>query len=252
MNRSFPLLVGIVALMPIAVDAPPDSSDYGETRMHVGAGLGQYAFVVRDCDGNKVSELPVNAQDVGVAVDHRFARTPVSIGVNGGWTRDDPGTLWDRNADPSAPVSGFSPSTNSYINPHAALEWRRFGIGAGWIGHEHPLPFGTNDPGVAQDNPDDMSLHLRIGPRDGVHFRGSWMEGVPIYSDGGYLNFGMGFPVSGSQVFLGMTDGPMERVGASLQLDHPLTPTLSAGVRAQSNFDGAGNVGLALEYKIRH
>jgi len=256
MSRSFPLLIGIVVLMPLAADAPDSGSkgDPGETRLRVGGGVGQYAFIARDCDGAKLSELPVDAVDLGAAAEHRFAGKPLTVGVRGGWTHNEPGTLWERNPDPYAPaVPRAGAFTVSYINPYAALEWRRFGIGAGWIEHDRPLPFGTNDPGTSpQDNPDNGSAHVRIGPRDGVHFQASYLEGVPIYSDGGYFNFGMGFPVSNARLFVGGTAGPMDRMGTTVGLDYPLTPALRAGIRGQSNFDGAGNVGLALEYRIPH
>jgi hypothetical protein len=85
-----------------------------------------------------------------------------------------------------------------------------------------------------------------------VHFQASYLEGVPIYSDGGYFNFGMGFPVSNARLFVGGTAGPMDRMGTTVGLDYPLTACAACGHSRQSNFDGAGNVGLALEYRIPH
>jgi len=256
MNRSLPLLVGIVALMPIAVDAPPDSSrDSGETRLRAGVGYGYYAFITRDCEGKELSRVGAHSLDGGFAADHRFAGTPVVVGVAGGWTRDDigPFTIY-------APVSG-APSQisqtvwNRYVNPRVAFESRSFGIGAGWVSHEREFITTGDDPGyLGEHNENDVSAHIRIGATDRKCFTASWMEGVPIYADGSYFNMGFAGPLSQHvRLFGGLAaGGPLDRPGVLVRLDADVKPWLRAGVRLQGNASNVGNVGLALETRIPH
>jgi hypothetical protein len=242
MSRSLTLLLGLTALLPVAVEAPPDSTRHGETRLQVAGGYGYYAIITRGCQGEILSKIPIHSLDGAIGVDHRFARVPERVGVRGGWTRDRVGD-----------AGSLGTLRNSYVNPFVDAEGPSGSFSLGWVAHRHDFPTTGEQARVQVHHPfNDLSFHLIAGS-ERRYFAIRWMEGMPIYSDGGYLNVGAGEQPAGSRFsgFLGMAaGGPMEGAGPMLRLGFDVTPRLRLGLTGQTNLTRAGNVGLALEYRF--
>jgi hypothetical protein len=210
------LMTGLLAaVMPLAMEAPrefetfPDS--LGQTRVRLAGGAGTYAFVVRGCEGQVIGTLPVHYRDAGVSLDHRFAGSPIRVGVRAGMLHDEIGGA-------SGSVFGLQEgtTTNRYVNPNFEIDRGNGAVSLGWVVHERD--FITTGEG-AREQPDhplnDLSASVRFGRPEGRYFAVRWMESVPLYSEGGYLTMGLGgSPQPGLELSVGMSaGGPFEGAG---------------------------------------
>lgn len=256
MNRHLGLLVGFASVLPLAVEvpAPADSgmARRGETRLRIAGGYGHYAFMARNCEGRVIDQVPVRTKDVGAAVDHRFAGQPVRIGIRAGGTRDEIGRGKDSLRFANVPQNRTL--TNRYVNPFIEVDGEDAGFSVGYVFHTDEFPTAGENARNQVDHPaNDLSAHLRVGRRDERYFQLSWMEGVPIYSDGGYLTLGVGgtLPARRFEGFIGIgAGGPMEGGGPMLRGSYALTPALRLQLMLHGNTSGAATVGLGAEYRI--
>ncbi len=254
MSRSLIGIVAFTTLLPLAIEVAPDSAAQptGETRFRVAGGYNYYSLVVTDCMGRVTNHVPVHAYDGAVAVDHLFSGTPIRVGVRGGWTQDRLG-----GAAPASDLRGVEQHVtfhNRYVNPFVDLERPRGGFGIGWIAHDHEFITDDEESWWRTRQPfHDVSLHVRLGPEAG-YLGISWMEGMPIYSDGGYLNVGVGGQPAGSRVsaFFGLMGGPTHGTGVIGRLGFDATPALGMSIRGQTANSGGrvGSLSIALEYRV--
>ncbi len=261
MTRSAATLGVLIALMPLAVEAPIGSdssrSDPSFTRFRAAAGYGSYAFISRGCQGEVIDRIPASYHDVAGAIEHHDGATHLTIGVRGGRVHDDIG------------VSSLSPPTdsiaspardNAYVNPYLAFEEGEASVGFGVVFHEREFITAGEQARTQPSHPlNDFSAHMRIGRLEEQYFELSWMEGMPIASDGGYLTAGVGGRVSPTvpvDVFAGLgTGGPFEGAGLALRGGLEISPGLTLGVRSRIGHSGGANasgVALALEYRFAH
>ncbi len=258
MRRRFGLLLGCVATLPLAVEKPvapgPDTDRRGQTTLRAAGGIASYGFMVRGCNGNIIDQVPVQARDAAVGIDHRFGNIPLRVGVRGGWTSDEFGSPEDSLRFPGVPQDRTL--TNRYVNPYVTLDNGDFAISAGPVFHERE--FITAGEGARQwdDHPsNDMSLGLRIGREDAKYFQASWMESMPLYSDGGYLKMGIGGRTPNGRVgaLIGLgAGGPMEGAGPMLETDFALTRALRVQVMMHANTSTGAAVGVGASYAIPH
>lgn len=198
--RHLPL--GVIALaLPLAVEVevPSDSS---VTQLRVAAGGGHYVALVRDCDGNVTNQADGSFYDVAAGVDHKFGGSPWSIGLSGGYLHDEgfPGDSTQVGVAVQNRVSGYY-----YVSPSIGLTWRRFAIAVGATRFSRKLlnpndVFGDDYDTVnftEESDPDWFpSAAIRIGPASDLHFTASLFSAFPMYSGGGYFDFGFGDRVS--------------------------------------------------------
>ncbi len=173
-------LATIIAVLPLSVDAPRDSSHrHGETRFDAAAGVGQYGIVTRGCNNQVIDVVDRELRGGALQVEHE---TPagVVIGVRGGQVREkqDPRTRIDPYGGGTTTDPGGS-LTNRYVNPYLALEREVTGIGVGWLHAEHSFAAG----GEKRDRY-DVSGHLRFGSRDDASFAIRFMEDLPLQQMG--------------------------------------------------------------------
>src|SRR5438445_12985812 len=73
------------------------------TRFEVMAGGGDYALITRGCTGDVVGiidRVRVDYREAGVAIERGLGRSGVSLGVRGGWVRDEVGADSATHLDP--------------------------------------------------------------------------------------------------------------------------------------------------------
>jgi len=258
MSRSRWCLIALSALTPISVQVHTEGDTSATitmsdgTRVEVYGGAGEYSFISRGCEG-VVSRRPVSFHDVGGGIEQALGKTGLSIGVRGGWMRDDIGRLEGGNS--FAPATESPDSTrvvieNRYVNPYITYEKPRGSVGLGWVAHDKE--FITAGEGARQEDQhplNDFSGHLRIGP-ERHYFAVRWMESVPIYSGGGYLTIGVGGrPANGRlSLYGGMgAGGPYEGAVIMLQAGYPLGNHVTVGARTRLGWSGDRNAsGVAL------
>jgi len=252
--------IGLVAaLMPLAVEIPYDStgSDFGATRVRVGAGVGTYAFVARGCNGEVVDEVPARLTDAGVSLEQQIGRSPLVVGVRGGWVRHEIGS-------PRQGIAGFygvpldATLENAYVNPYLSIDGDDAGVGMGPVFHRHEFITAGEGAREQENHPlNDVSGHIRVGSQDGRRFVIQWMEGVPLSSGGGYLTALLGQPFEAFPewtLFGGLgAGGPQEGAGLVLRLERATPSGVSLDLTGRMGFSGnrfAGGAALGLTYTM--
>lgn len=259
MHARFASLGLIAALMPLAVEIPCDSTGArgAATRVHVGAGLGTYAFIARGCNGEVLDQIPASFREAGASIEQEIPRTPLVVGVRGGWVRHEIGR--SRTSDfRFATVPVGAAVENTWVNPYLSIEGPDGGIGGGPVFHRNE--FITAGEG-ARTQPDhsinDFSMHVRAGALDGRHFTIQWMEGVPLSSSGGYLTALFGTPIEAQPEWMisgGLgAGGPQEGAGLVLRLERVSPNGVSLDLTGRVGFSGnsfAGGAALGLTYAM--
>jgi hypothetical protein len=226
MGRNRLLLCCVTLVLPIAVEVPSSSPDSTLARFTAAGGTGALAMVVRDCEGNAVDEHRVHFRDGGAAMDVH-GPYPLHAGVRAGVVHD--GIIGD----------------NSYVNPNLSFEWSKFGFGTGRVFSRKEF---LVDGGDHADIP--VSGHLRIGNLDRRYFSMELMESVPLDSDGGYFDLGLGYrPSQRLRMWTGIGVLPYDQMGLMVRSEWRMTPhlRLNANARAGSSesiFEGGISAGV--------
>jgi hypothetical protein len=241
-------LLGLVALMPLTVQVRTNGDSIltvttsRGTRIEVLGGVGEYAFVTRGCEGKILRTDPVSYREAGGAIEQGLGATGLSVGARGGWMRDDM-TLGPALVDPSQPIPPAQRSVieNGYVNPYVTYERVRGSVGFGWIFHDKDFITSGEGARLQEEHPlNDFSAHLRVGS-ERRYMAIRWMEGVPLYSSGGYLTIGAGGHPGGGRCALygGLgAGGPFEGAGIMFRAGYEFPTGLTASVRTR--FGGSG------------
>jgi len=152
----------MAAVAPLAVDLPASNPDSSVTSLAASMGAGSYAYVARGCEGDVLSKKQYYYRDAGFAVEHKFPG-PVAVGLRSTVVREFPGF----------------PENTIVWNPYVSAEWRKFGLGAGYVPRGETLVSGSGT-----DVP-PASAHLRAGAFDRMYFSIHLWEDVPAISGGG-------------------------------------------------------------------
>lgn len=223
--------LGFLFLLPLVIGAPVAEKDSSETNIKLSGGAGSYAYIHRGCEGEVTSKENAPFKDAGFSIDHKF-KGPVKIGLRSGYIFEK--QLWYDHCFP-APTSKHR--KNIYVNPHFAFEGESFGIGFGPFFAQKSL-WGSEQQEWGKNLP---SAHIRIGNRK-LYFSANLLENVPLYSGGGYVNFGLGFRRNVSFWWIGL--------GGGLPLSGPYDAwglVAKSNLRLNSNWhlDLAGRLGVS-------
>jgi hypothetical protein len=235
MTRSALLCSALLIALPVGIEVPSTSRDTVNTRVSVAGGIGTYALIARGCEGEILQTHRATYRDAGLSLEQRVAG-PLRVDVHGGVI----GT--------GGPEDG---QDNRFVSPNLVLEWRRFELGAGPLFARNEFPVGLDDGSDFH-----VSWHLRIGDREVRYFTIAFLNDVPPYSAGGYLEVSLGFwPHAGVNATLGLSAGPYDHLGALLGADIRLSREFKALVRArlgESQGIGENAISLGLSYSILH
>jgi hypothetical protein len=229
--RNLTKLGVFVLALPIAIEVPDDSSESSghATRVSIGGGVGTYALIARNCEGNAIGHTPVDFRDVGAAIDRQIVG-PWHVGIRGGVLHDKVGL--------SGPPTGFGAGTtgsrtNWYANPYLSAEGRGSGFGGGWVYSDQPIDVESGRRSAAR-----FSGHIRLGGRE-RYFSLGVMENVPLYSGGGFTELGIGFrPHPAVDSWVGLSGGPFDGAGAALKADWRMNPRMTLDMRARLGRSG--------------
>jgi hypothetical protein len=228
------------------------------TQFEVMAGTGTYAFLSRGCNGEILRRNPVSFRDAAVRVQVPLAGSGVALGVRAGVVRDDfaggNGFVTEPIVVPSGPEPPRVISTNRYVNPYLSFDQPRGSVGLGYVWHEHEFPTAGEGARQQAAHPlNDLSAHVRIGD-ESSYFETRWMEGVPLYSDGGYLSVGGGGRPGGGPCtfFVGMgAGGPYEGAGLALRLGFDVGAGWKVDTRSRLGSSGgakASGIAIGVNY----
>lgn len=235
-------LGAFIALLPVSVEIPAarDSvSRSGETRVTVTRGMGTYAIIDRGCEGQVLRTHPHTFDEISGEMTHRFANG-LSLGVSGGRVHDQADehiTFTDYGSYP-ARESTFvrvHERENKYVIPRIGWEGRGGGVGVGWIFSEDP--YGTGFFPTSRGEP---TFHIRAGRLDGLHFRISWLETVPLYSSGRFFDMGVGaHPGRLWDFYAGIVGGgPYDGPGFTLKVERRIHDHITLAGNARLGHSG--------------
>jgi len=114
-------------------------------------------------------------------------------------------------------------------------EARSAGVGLGWIFSDEP-----HRTGIFQKAGGEPAFHFRIGRLDGLHFRFSWLETVPLYSSGRFFDVGVGaHPGRLWDFYAGVVaGGPFDGPGLTLKLERRIQEHLTLAGNARFGYSG--------------
>lgn len=241
MRSRLAALGSFVLALPIGIDVPQDSTfhhrDLTGSYAQIAGGAGYYAIMTRGCQGKELTHAPVHAQDMGANLEHAF-RGPLRLGVRGGWLHDEIGEQ-------------HVVRENRYINPHVTIEKHPVSLGAGWVVADRDFIM----PGDSlRHQRITFSGHLRVGDPMTQTFSISWMENVPLYSGGGYLNAGIGgHPRDDVDLWVGLSGFPYDGLGVAIKSDWHVSHETSLNLRARVGSVDAqyqNGVSLGVGYRL--
>jgi hypothetical protein len=166
-SRHWSAVVSLLAFQVTPVQVVKNAN--GQLEIAVGFGAEHYVQQSFDCDGNPVTERPVQTHIVSGIVDYRSAGT-LHISAFGGHTDANLGVCTTTNTYNSYPSCYLEPPfAGGFGGAIIAREGRRFGIGGGLV--VLPMdPYGDGGayPGAAKKSAVQPALQLRIGNRERV------------------------------------------------------------------------------------
>lgn len=237
-------VVSFVLVLPLGYyPNSPDSSDFS---IGLYGGTGQVASVIRDCAGTALRTEASSYKDVSGLASWRLGTSggvTYVLGVRGGYWQA-PDAQFVTSSTTSSPKLKLD---FDYWNPHFSLEGSKVGVGIGVIFGQVPSSFDAYNNGFHELH---ISAHLRTGKRESAHFIASLAENTPLISGGGFLDFGLGYPVSKKVgMFTGMTFGFYDRPGflqqARLRMNKRLDADISLRVGGAGDaFEGSAAGGL--------
>jgi hypothetical protein len=214
---------GIILVLPIGIyQGDPDSTSV----VILGhAGTGQYASVLRDCNG-PVASVGNNYSDFALKAHLAIPpgkNSPIVLGFAWGeWTSSGyryPIRVYDENYNGSYGRSEPQRVHFSYLNPSFSLESKVMGMGFGYISGNRPTNFSEYNDDMAAD----FSGHLRLGDPKKTYFLASMNENTPLISGGGYYDLGIGFANSkNGHLFVGISAGLYDSPGFLGQFQLPM------------------------------
>ena len=219
-----------------------DAERTRETSLTLGAGSGAYDREVRfqagmsDCGPiTRTARFDADFTDFGADLEHRMAKNG-SVGVRAGFIREKVELVPNQSVTVSVNVDSIatqveSTRDNFYLNPYIAKEGSWLGVGGGVIVASQPLRLGDDEEHPADEGPHvALSGHLRVGKRSRLYASTSAGENVPIYSGGGFFNYGVGIDIPvGVDLWVGQTLGPWRKEELLMKADVHPSPHWSLG-----------------------
>jgi len=263
MNTGRALLIAVAAVSPFSITVHQEGDTLATittadgTQIEIAGGAGEYAFISRGCNDQVIRRHPASFREGAVRVQQSIGHGGFALGVRAGTVRDDlaggDGFVSPAVPAPNEPQPPRVVSTNRYLNPYFTYDTPEGSIGGGYVWHEREFPTAGERAREFTDRPlNDMSAHVRFGG-ERRYFEARWMEGMPLYSDGGMLDIGFGGRPEGGRVslFTGLgAGGPYEGAGLAFRMGVDLGDW-NVGVRSRLGRSGgavASGIALGLTY----
>ena len=256
MRLNMVALLTFAAALPVSVEIPSSDSTNagGETRLGVTGSIGRYALIDRGCEGQVLDTHPRDYGEAGLEAVHLFD-SGLGVGVKAGAVREkvtERTTVTDYSQYPYRDTTLVTTYDwdNAWVNPSLAYEGGNGGIGIGVVVARRAFVSPAADERRIMP-----SFHARVGPLDRSHLRVAYMESVPLYSGGGYFDFGVGSHLSRRwDLYAGVSTGPFDGPGFALRTEYRALPNLAVNVRTRLGHSGGeaqNGIALGLTYVSR-
>jgi hypothetical protein len=207
------LLLGL--LYPNIVCFTPDSTRTSNTFVELLMGLGKYANVTYNCEGQVTGINKYSFIDYGASVSHKIDILKFGLRV-GGYSINDPES--EQNLYYS-PYYDDASNSSQYINPCFGIDSKYFELNVGALFlTDYVWSENINDY-FFSDGKTQFTALMRIGNMQAFHFSTQYLSNVPLLSGGGMFDMGFGFGSKESRniTWVGLSAGPFQNAGITLK-----------------------------------
>jgi hypothetical protein len=240
----------ILLLYPNFVCFTPDSTGTSNTFVDFMLGLGKYADVTYNCQGQATSVTKYSYVDYGVGVTQKI--DIFNIGMRGGGLSIDDAE-YERIRDypyyqDDYTITGYS---TIYINPYVGLNTKYFGLNAGVLWFSNSPTYGNklNDY-LINEGDVQITSDIRIGNKEAFHYTSQYLSSIPLLSGSIYdMGFGFGSKESRTLTWVGLSVGPFQNAGLSVKQNIQLTKNFDLLLKGrigqiESNLEGSISAGV--------
>lgn len=228
-----------------------DESDSSHVRMKLASGQGEYATIIRTCNGNLEDVHTGKFSDFGGELAFRpNLNGPIVLGLRGGHLSADSYS----QSILGLTINELGPTENGYVNAYIAFEERTAGLSVGWVRN---LGVDLDEDrfkldGDFRSSKDYLSGHFRLGAFDDIYLISSLNEGVPIVSQHGFFLVGVGYGgLKNWHLLSGFSAGFFEAPGIHLGLSRGLGSLGSADLSLRyGTAEGETEHGVSLGWSI--
>jgi hypothetical protein len=227
-------MLAFLGILPLQIAVAP--KDSAVTNFRISGGYGQYAQILRGCEG-VVDKEKIPFSEIGISIDHKTGSC-FRLGLHATeiWTKKE-----SANHQYDRPVEIMA------LNPFINAEWKNFAIGGGYLWASKSLL--NLDDDSEEHRP---SVYFRVGNTKTVYVDASYLQTTPVYS-GSLFRAGLGSHKSpGFGWWFGVGYGPYDKGGLMVKTDLRLQRNLylDALLRLGGSEGISENaVGLGLTYK---
>ena len=217
----------------MAVGVVPVAEDSSEVAFQLSSGGGQFASIVRGCEGEVLAKDEVSFTETSAAISYK-ASFPMRMGVRG-----------------SHVVFAPTDAGITVVSPHVAMDLEHFALGGGYTWVTDPLPWGEEL--IGEFSPGFPGGYMRIGSRRTLYLDVSVLQSDALCTDG-YLKLGVGSD-RGPRVgwWFGLSAGPYDGFGFGGRADIRVRPHLYVNTAARlGSSEGITEFGFraGLTYRI--
>ena len=245
----------IFIIYPNIVCFTPDSTGTSNTFVDFMLGLGKYANVTYNCEGQVSSVTKYSYFDYGAEISHKI--DVLNLGLRaGGLSINEAENVSSSNS--YYPYSNYQiPGYSTfYANPYIGLNTKYFELNGGIILFSTTPTYGSSlDEYLFLDNSDlQISGDIRIGNKGTFHFTSQYLSSVPLLS-GSIFDMGCGFGSKESRnlTWIGLSAGPFQNAGLSLKQNLQITDNLDILLigrigQIESNLEGSISAGARYNF----
>jgi len=254
-NKTRILLISL--LYPNIVCFTPDSTGTSNTFVDLMLGLGKYANVTYNCEGQATSVTNYTYFDYGAGITHKI--DVLNLGLrSGGLTINDTHTEYTNHSYSYYQYDNEMPGYSTfYFNPFIGLDTKYFEFNAGvvWFSNKPDYNSGGLDEYLINDNSNiQISSDIRIGNKQAFHFTSQYLSSVPLLSGSMFdMGFGFGSKESRNLTWVGLSAGPFQNAGLALKQNIQITDQFDILLKGrigqiESNLEGSISAGARYNF----
>ena len=244
-------LILLLMLYPNIVCFTPDSTGTSSSVVDFLLGIGRYAHVTYNCEGQATSVTRYSYFDYGGSFTHnidifKFGARAGGYSIN----------YIDKQSNYYNDYYYYGPYTSNaksvqYINPFVGFETKYFDLNVGLVVLSQNSVYGHSNKYFFGESSIQPSWFLRIGNREKFHFSTEYFSNVPIFSGGGIADMGFGFGSEETRnlTWVGASLGPYQNLGVTIRQNIQVTDNMDILLRGrvgmiESEFEGGVSAGI--------
>jgi len=245
----------ILMLYPNIVCFTPDSTGTSNTFIDLMLGLGKYANVTYNCEGQATSVTNYTYFDYGAGITHKI--DVLNLGLrSGGLTINNTETENTNHSyyEYDYEIPGYS---TFYVNPFIGLNTKYFELNGGvlWFSNTEYYSSNLDEYLFLEDSDLQITGDMRIGNAQAFHFTSQYLSNVPLLSGGGMFDMGFGFGSKESRnlTWIGLSAGPFQNAGLAIKQDIQITDQFDILLKGrigqiESNLEGSISAGARYNF----